>query len=114
MHNLTTTAFAPAEIFSGGGSEVHQGRACKGIRRVGGSGGGPPRTPEFSKICKKLMENLQFFKKFSRKFRDFFKHFLKFYRIFGEDLDKNLELCICRWFGGRSPPPTLANLWKSE
>ena len=29
--------------FFGGGSEIHQGRACKGGRPVGGSGGGAPR-----------------------------------------------------------------------
>ena len=36
--------------FFRGGSEVHQGKACKGGNRVGVPGGGAPRTPEkFSK-----------------------------------------------------------------
>ena len=48
------------------------------------------------------MKNLQFFQKFSMKFRDFPP---KFYLIFGENLDKNLEICICRGFGGGNPPP---------
>ena len=41
-YTYTYISLAPAGIFSGGGrggSEVHQGRACKGGRRVGGSGG---------------------------------------------------------------------------
>ena len=47
---------APAGIFSMGGIEVHQGRACKGGRREP-----PPRTPmKFTKIFEKSMKNLQF------------------------------------------------------
>ena len=80
---------------------------------MGVPGAEPPgRLRSFQKIVKKSMKNLQFAKKFSRKFRDFFKIFLKFARIY-ENLDKNLEICICRGFGGQSPL-TQANLWKSE
>ena len=53
------------------------------------------------------MEKFQFLKKISRKFRDFFKDFLNFYRIIGENLDtnvKDLEICICKGFGGAEPP----------
>ena len=68
-------SLAPAGIFSGGGSEVHQGRSCKGGRRVGGSGGGAPRTPEkfFKKFVKKAEKNLQLFKKFQENFAIFSK-----------------------------------------
>ena len=59
------------------------------------------------------MKNLEFFKNFSRKFRDFFKNQNNVYRIFGDNLMKNLEICIYREFGGRSSP-TLANLGASE
>ena len=72
---------------------------------MGGFGGrSPPDAGEvFKKFVKKAMKNLQFFKEISRKFRAFFKSFLKLYRIFGENLDinlENLEICICRGFGG--------------
>ena len=46
---------APAGIFSGGGSEVHQGRACKGGRRVGGSGGLSP--PDAGEVFKKFVKD---------------------------------------------------------
>ena len=50
---IQISTLAPAGIFvGGGGSEVHQGRACKRGRRVGGPGAEPtaPRTQEkFSK-----------------------------------------------------------------
>ena len=59
----------------------------------------PPGRRSFEKICKKINENLQVFKKFSRKFRDFFKFFFKFYRISGENLEKS----ICMGFGGGAP-----------
>ena len=77
---MAYNALAPAGIFFGvgGGSEVHQGRACKRGRRVGGSGGGaePPDAGEvFKNFVKKQRKFLQFFKKFSRKFRYFFKIF---------------------------------------
>ena len=106
---------APAGIFRWG-SEVHQGRACKGSPRGGFRGAEPPgRQRSFQKICKKINEKLQFLKDFQENFAIFSKILWKFYRIFGENVDKNLEhleICIWRGFGGRSPP-TLANLWKS-
>ena len=92
------TTLAPAGIFSG----VGEARPIKGGLVRGWPRGGfwgaepPPQTPDFQKFCKKSMKMLQFFKKFSRKFSDFFKSFLKFYRIFGQNLDKNLEMCVCR------------------
>ena len=100
-----------------GGSEVHQGRACKGGHRVGGSGGlRPPDAGEvFQKSFKKINEKLQFFKifkKISRFFQIFLRILSNFCRKFGKNLE-NLEICICRGFGGLSPP-TLANLLKSE
>ena len=81
-------ALAPAGIFSGG-SEVHQGRACKGGSRVEGSGrGAPPDAGDvFKKIVKKSMKNLQFKKDFQENCVICFK-FFKFYRIFGEYLQK--------------------------
>ena len=103
--------------FFRGGSEGHQGRACKGLAAWAVTGGGAPRTLEkFSKNVYKINEKLQFFKNFQENFAIFSKNFWKFYRIFGENVDKNLqklEICICRGFWGRSPP-TLANLWKYE
>ena len=101
---------ARRNFFRGGGSEVHQGRACKGV-----PGGGAPRRRRKMKFTK-AMKNLQFFQNFQENFAIFSNLFLKFNRIFGENLEKNienLEICTCRRFGGRSPP-TLANLWKSE
>ena len=72
---------APAGIFSGG-SEVHQGRACKGGRRVGGSGAEPPDAGEvFKKFVKKSMKNLQFLKNFQENlaiFSNFFVNFIEF------------------------------------
>ena len=65
---------APAGIFSGG-SEVHQGRACKGGRRVGVARGG---TPDAGEVFKKFVKNkwkIYNFLKISREFRDFFKIF---------------------------------------
>ena len=47
------------------------------------------------------MKNLQFFTIF-KKISRFFQFFLKFYRIFGENLDKNLEKCICRGLGAET------------
>ena len=45
---------APAGIFSGGGSEVHQGRACKGVAAWGVPGAEPPDAGEvFKKFVKK-------------------------------------------------------------
>ena len=89
-------------------------RACKRGRRVGGSGGrsSPDAGEVFKKGLQISMKNLKVYKIFSRKFRDFIKSFLKFYRIFGENSDKILEICICR--GLRAAAPTPANLWKSE
>ena len=46
---------APAGIFPVG-SEVHQGRACKGGRRVGGSGGGGSPTDALE-VFKKIVKN---------------------------------------------------------
>ena len=58
------------------------------------------------------MKNLQFFENVKGNFAIF----LKFCRIFGENLDKNLEtLKICIYIRcGERTPPTLANLKKSE
>ena len=90
-------------------------RSTKGglIRRVaawGVPGAEPPDAGGFQKFCKKSMKNKQFLKKISRKFRDFLKNSLKYYRIFGENLDKNLdknvenlEICISKGFGGEAP-----------
>ena len=76
--------------FFGGGSEVHQGRAYKGVATWGarGKGGAPRRRRSFQKICKKAMKILQFFKKFSRKFSDFFKILSNFWRKFVQKFRK--------------------------
>ena len=101
----TINTLAPAGIFFGG-SEVHQGRDCKGGRRVGGSGGGAPgRRRSFQKIWKKSLKNLQFLKNSQENFANF-SIFFKFYRIFGENLDTNLEnldICICGGSGAEPP-----------
>ena len=63
-------------IFSGG-SEIHQGRACKGGRRVG----------SFQKICKKSMKNLAIILNFQENFAIFSKFFeilSNFWRKFGQ------------------------------
>ena len=98
---------ARRNIFRGGGSKVHQGRACKGGRRVGGSGGrSPPDAGEIlQKFVKKALKKLQLFKNFQEKFAIFWKC----YRIFGENVDENLEICICRGFGGGAEPPPEAS-----
>ena len=74
--------WAPTGNFSGGGSEVHQRSAWNGVRRVGGSGGGAPRTAEkFSKNVKNQWKNYNFFlnfKKISRFFQKFFENFIEF------------------------------------
>ena len=52
------------------------------------------------------MKNLQFLKKFQENLAIFSKFFFKFYRIFGENLDKNLEnleMCICTVSGAEPP-----------
>ena len=99
---------ARRNFFQGGRSEVHQGRPCKGGHRVGGSGGAEPpgRRRSSPKICKKAKKKITIFFKFQENFAIFSKIFWKFYRIFGENLDKNLdnlEIFICRGFGGGAP-----------
>ena len=44
----------PRDFFRGGGSEIHQGRACKGGRRMGGSGGLSP--PDAGDVFKKSVK----------------------------------------------------------
>ena len=67
---------ARSEFFRGEGvSEVHQGRAWKGVA-AWGFRGRSPRTPEkFSKNLGKINEKLQFFKKFQENFAIFTKKF---------------------------------------
>ena len=43
-------------IFLRGGSEVHQGKACKGCRRVGISGGGA-EPPDAGEVFKNFVKN---------------------------------------------------------
>ena len=74
--------------FFAGRSEVHQGRPCKGGAAWGVQG---PEPERFSKNCKKAMKILRFKKVFMEISR-FFQLFKKLYRIFGENLEKNLEL----------------------
>ena len=75
-NNVSKHFISARRNFFRGGSEVHHGRASKGVAAWGVPGAEPPgRRRSFQKICKKSMKNLQFFKKFSRKFRDFFKFF---------------------------------------
>ena len=59
-----------------GGSEVNQGRACKGGLPRGGSRGGAPGRRSFQKICKKSMKILQFFENYKGNFA-IFSQFLK-------------------------------------
>ena len=99
----------PQEFFQVG----KQRRARKGVAAWGFQGTElPGRRRSFQKRSKISMKNLQLYKIFASKFRDFFKGFLKLYRIFGENSDKVLEMCICR--GLVAAAPTLANLWKSQ
>ena len=61
VHNIW--ALAPAgNFFGGGGSEVHQGRACKGVTAWGVPGAEPPgRRRSFQKFCKKSNEKFTIF-----------------------------------------------------
>ena len=74
---------------------------------MGGSGGGPPgRSRSFQKICQKSMKTLQIFENFKRNFAIFskiFKFLSNFWRKFGQKFRQNLEMCICREFGGGAP-----------
>ena len=76
---------------------------------VGGSGGGapPPDDSEFMEIrveksmetcncCIVLMEFLPFFK--------FFNNFIEYFAGIVPIIQENMVVCICRGFGGRSPP----------
>ena len=65
--SLATTGF-----FRGGGSEVHQRRACKRVAGGFPGGGAPGLRRSFQKIVKNQWKFYNFIK-FSRKFRDFFK-----------------------------------------
>ena len=56
------------------------------------------------------MKNLQFLKNCKENFA-IFSIFLNIYRIFGENLDKNLEICICKGFGSGAEPPNQKNQW---
>ena len=47
-------SLAPAGIFFGGGSEVHQGRACKEDAAWGVPGGGAP--PDAGEVFKKFVK----------------------------------------------------------
>ena len=95
-------------FFRGGGSEVHQGKACKGGHRVGGSGGlSPPEAEEvFQKFVKKQWKNYNFlyiFKKISRFFSKFFEILSNVWRKFGQKVRKfrNMDLSGVR---GAEPP----------
>ena len=113
MHYLH---YRPRKFFRGGGSEDHKGGLVRGSPSGGFRGAEPPgRLRSFQKIWKKSMKKLQFLKNFQENFA-ILKIWFNFYRIFGEDLDRNLEnleIRVCRGFGGLRPP-TPANFWKSE
>ena len=69
-----------------------RGVLVRGVAAWGVPGGRAPGTPEkFSKNLYKINEKFTIFLNFQEHFAIFFKFFLKFYRIFGENLDKNLE-----------------------
>ena len=79
--------FVPSEMsisahrnfFGGeGGSEVHQGRACKRGRRVGGSGGGEPPPPDGGEVFKKFVKNQWKIYHFLKIFQEIFQLFRKF------------------------------------
>ena len=63
------------------------------------------------------MKNLQFLTIFKRISR-FFQKLFKFYRIFGENLDKNLEnleICICMGLGGEPPDASeFMEIWEKN
>ena len=85
------------------GARSTRGGVVRGSPRGGSGGGTPGRRRTFQKICKKSMKNLQFCKKFVGNFAIF----SKFDQIFVENLDnnlENLEICVCRGFGGGAPP----------
>ena len=53
-YNTHYYSLAPAGIFSGGGSEVHHGKACKGVAAWGFRGAAPPDAGEvFKNFVKK-------------------------------------------------------------
>ena len=65
------------------------------------------------------MKNWQFFKNFQENFAIFSKNFWKFIRIFGENVDKNLEnLEICTFRGVRwAEPPDASEfmeIWEEK
>ena len=83
---------------SGGGDFLDKAKGLYGGRRVGGSGGGAPRSPDkFSKIfIQKPMKNYNF----RTIFQNFNEKFVKKCLEFLAKIWENLEVCIYR---GRSP-----------
>ena len=82
--------------FPGRGSEVNLGRACKGGRRLGGSGGrAPPRLflgrRRGYQFFLKSNERFTIYDNFNGKFCYYLKIFLKFYLIFSENFGKKLQ-----------------------
>ena len=74
---------------------------------MGGSGG--LSSPDAGEVFKNFVQNqwkiYNFLKNFQENF-EIFSNFLKFYRIFGENLDKNLEklkYAFAGGSGGRDP-----------
>ena len=74
---------ARRNFFRGGEARSTKGGLVRGVA----AWGVPDAGEVFKKFVKKAMKNLQFF----QNFQENFAIFLKFYRIFGENLEKNLE-----------------------
>ena len=96
-------SLAPTGIFREGGSEAHQGRACKGGRRVGAVG------RELFIFFQKSMKNLQFLIILIDNLQFFPKIFSNFCENWAT-ISRTLEICICVGFGWGRRPPQPANL----
>ena len=62
----------------------------------------PPKRANLEKLSGKINGNLQILHILKEILR-FFPTFFNCYRIFRENLGRNLEICICSGFGGGSP-----------
>ena len=88
MGIILPTSVAPEGIFSGG-SEVHQGRACKGVAAWGGDVGSVVRSPpDAGEVFKKIVKT-------QRKIT--FLNFQEYFPIFSKILENFIELLAKMW-----------------
>ena len=99
--------YRPHDFFRGGGSEVQQGKACKGSPRGGFRGRSPPDAGEiFQKSVKKSMKKLKIFKNFkkiSRFFQNFFQNFIEFLAKILTKIQKSQKYAFVGGSGGGAP-----------